>query len=250
MNQEKHWNHIASTYDDEVFDVFQSDKNKVLQKYFAKHANADHDAIDFGCGIGKAFRYLAPSFRKVLAIDISEECLVQARSNPYTNITYKRQDLTEKNLRLPAADFILCCNVAILPEPERDRAIIKNIQKSLRKNGSALVVIPSLESIFYSSWHLIEWYKKEGIKPGRIPKSELNYFKEGMTSVIQGIMNINGVPTKHYLEEEIQVVFRETGLKVTAIEKLEYDWRTEFSSPPAWLKEPQPWDWMVECRKP
>lgn len=248
MNQEKHWNNIASTYDDEVFDVFQSDKNKILQSYFKKHSNRKHDAIDFGCGIGKAFKYMAPAFRKVLAIDISEECLVQARSNPYTNITYKRQDLT-KNLRLPAAHFALCCNVAILPEPERDYAMIRNIQKSLRKGGSALVVIPSFESIFYASWRLVEWYKKEGVKPGRIPKSEFNYFKGGVTDVVQGIMNINGVPTKHYSAEEIHVVFAEAGFQVTALEKLEYDWKTEFSSIPSWLKAPYPWDWMVECKK-
>lgn len=249
MNQEKHWNNIASTYDDEVFDVFQSDKNKILQSYFKKHSNRKHDAIDFGCGIGKAFKYMAPAFRKVLAIDISEECLIQARSNPYTNITYKRQDLTMKNLRLPVADFALCCNVAILPEPERDYAMIRNIYKSLRKGGSALVVIPSFESIFYASWRLVEWYKKEGVKPGRIPKSEFNYFKGGVTDVVQGIMNINGVPTKHYSAEEINVVFTEAGFQVTALEKLEYDWKTEFSSIPSWLKAPYPWDWMVECKK-
>ena len=54
MNQEKHWNGIATRYEDEIFDVFRSDKNKILELYFKKHANPVHEAIDFGCGVGKA----------------------------------------------------------------------------------------------------------------------------------------------------------------------------------------------------
>ena len=48
MDQEVHWNNIAEKYDDEVFDVFKSDKNQILATYFAKHANQDHTATDFG----------------------------------------------------------------------------------------------------------------------------------------------------------------------------------------------------------
>lgn len=249
MNQESHWNNIASSYDDEVFDVFKSDKNQTLQKYFKKHANKDHEVIDFGCGIGKAFEYLAPTFKKILAIDISAECLVQAKENPYSNITFKRMDLTSRNLKLPPADFALCCNVAILPEPDRNKAIIKNIQKGLKPGGVAIVVIPSIESILYSSQRLMDWYKKEGVKPNEIPDTELDYFKRSKRDIVQGIMTINGVPTKHYLSPEIQATFEECGLTVTAIEKLEYSWKTEFDSPPAWLQAPYPWDWMVECKK-
>jgi len=57
------------------------------------------------------------------------------------------------------------------------------------------------------------------------------------------------VKTKHYSAEELHVVFEQAGLKITALEKLEYDWNTEFASPPTWLTKPYPWDWMVECKK-
>lgn len=249
MNQESHWNNIASHYDDEVFDVFKSDQNQILQKYFKKHANPEHEVIDFGCGIGKSFEYLAPAFKKILAIDISEECLVQARNNPYTNITYKRMDLTGKNLRLPQTDFALCCNVAILPEVEMNKAIIRNISKTLKPGGVGIVVIPSIESILYASQRVIDWYKKEKVKPNDIPDTEFDYFKKSKRDIVQGIMTINGVPTKHYLATELHVWFEENGLTITALEKLEYSWKTEFASPPAWLQAPYPWDWMVECKK-
>jgi 2-polyprenyl-3-methyl-5-hydroxy-6-metoxy-1,4-benzoquinol methylase len=249
MDQQVHWNNIAGKYDDEVFDVFKSDKNQVLTRYFRKHSDNKKTATDFGCGIGKAFEYLSPSFKSVLALDISEECISIAKTRGYQNITYKRADLTRSNVKLEPADFGLCCNVAILPEPERNKAILKTVARGLNKGGTALIVVPSMESILYSSWRLVEWYKKEGVEPHQVPSHELNYYDVNTTDIIQGVIKINGVPTKHYSNAELQVIFREAGLKITAIEKLEYGWETEFDSPPSWLKDPYPWDWMIECAK-
>lgn len=250
MNQELHWNKIGVNYDDEVFDVFKSDRNQTLSKYFQKHANKKNDAIDFGCGTGKAFEYLAPAFRHVLALDISGELLKLAKTRGYTNITYKRADLTRSGVKLPLAQFGLCCNVAILPEPDRNKAIFRTIARGLAPDGTALIVIPSLESIFYSSWRMIEWYKKEKVQPEDIPKDELLYYKGRTIDILQGIININGVRTKHYTAPELHVTAQESGLTVTALEKLEYDWSTEFTDPPDWLQGPYPWDWMLEVKKP
>ncbi len=249
MDQELHWNDIAERYDDEVFDVFKSDKNQTLKKYFKKHSNKKHVATDFGCGNGKAFEYLSPAFKHVNAYDISEELISIAKTRGYKNISYGKADLTRSNLKLPKAKFGLCCNVAILPEPDRNRAILRTIARGLVKGGAALVVVPSMESLLYSSWRLVEWYKKEGVKPHRIPRHELAYYDLDITDVIQGVVKINGVPTKHYTHSEIQVIFREAGFNVRAVEKLEYSWKTEFDSPPSWLRDPYPWDWMIEAIK-
>ncbi len=248
MNQEKHWNGIAPQYEDEIFDVFQSDKNRILLAYFKKHANHSHQAIDFGCGVGKAFQYLSPSFKKVLAIDISMECLAVAKQNSYSNINYQRLDLSRKNLRLTPAEFVFCCNVIMLPELEKNEVMFKNIQRSLKKDGHALIVIPSMESILFSSWRLIDWYRKEGVKPSEIASGELSYFKGSKVDILQGLVHINGVPTKHYSQPELEILINSAGLTITAIEKLEYEWNTEFSSPPKWMQAPFPWDWLVECK--
>ncbi len=249
MNQQAHWDKIGRRYDGEIFDVFKSDKGKKLQRYFRKHANPAHHAIDFGCGMGKAFQYLAPAFGAVLAIDISSELLAMARHNPWENINYKRADLTRRNLTFPPSEFVFCCNVIMLPESQRNVSMLQNIQKALRVNGSALIVVPSLESVMFSSWRLIDWYKKEGVKAVDIPPSELSYYKAPKREIVQGIIHIDGVPTKHYSESEIQVLFENAHLAITAIEKLEYDWSTEFDTPPLWMKAPYPWDWLIECKK-
>lgn len=74
MDQQAHWDKIGSKYDGEIFDVFRSDKNQLLSRYFKKHAHADGRAIDFGCGMGKAFPYLAPAFRKYWPSTFRRSC--------------------------------------------------------------------------------------------------------------------------------------------------------------------------------
>ncbi|MDZ4714218.1 MAG: class I SAM-dependent methyltransferase [Cytophagales bacterium] len=249
MNEKAHWDRIAPGYDQEIFDVFQSDKNKILPGYFKKHGNKAHRAIDFGCGIGKAFPFLCPLFEEVVAIDISSECLTGARARAFENVRYQQADLTKTNVKFPAADFVLSCNVIMLPEIEKNRAMFQNVHKALRSGGTALMVVPSLESIFYSAWRLLEWYRKEGVKPEVVPDEELKYFSASKRRIIDGIMHIDGVPTKHYSEPELRVVLEECELHVTAIERLEYNWDTEFPEPPAWMKAPYPWDWLIECKK-
>jgi ubiquinone/menaquinone biosynthesis C-methylase UbiE len=249
MNEEAHWNTIAPTYNDQIFDVFQSDINKRLPFYFKKHANKAHHAIDFGCGNGKSFPYLAPIFGSLTAVDISQKLLNEAKKRPFTNVRFKRMDLTKKNIQLPPADFVFCCNVAMLPEIDKTHQMIRNVGRVLKSGGNAVFVLPSLDSVLYSSWQLMELYKMEGFKIEDIPNSEFDYFKASKREIIQGIIYIDGVPTKHFGRTELEVVFKNCELTITNIDKVEYNWDSELSSPPDWLKDPYPWDWLVECTK-
>jgi len=246
MEQRSHWNKIGSSYQAEIFDVFRSDRLQLLSKILKNYANPDHTAIDFGCGVGRAFEYLSPSFRSVLALDISDNLLDIARKTTYKNITFKQHDLT-KPLKA-TADFGFCCNVVMLPEVGKNRIMLRNIRKSIKSGGNVVMVLPSLDSFFYSAWQLIEWCKKEGTSPEDIDASELAGFKGTKADLIQGIVRIDGVKTKHYSQPELEVLFRDSDFTKVTINRLEYDWTTEFTSPPKWMKEPYPWDWIVEAR--
>lgn len=249
MNEERHWNNIGKNYNQEIFDVFASDKKKLLPQYFKKHANKKGTAIDFGCGNGKAFQFLSPTFKEIVAADISENLLQQARTTPFNNITFVQTDLAKPKVKLPTADFLFSCNVIMLPDIDANYRMLHNVSTALKSSGSAVIVIPSTESIQFSAWRLIDWYKKEGVAGKEIDPSELSYFKGSKTEILQGIFFIDGVPTKHYSAPEIEVIFCRAGLRITALEKLEYEWNTEFAEPPKWMKEPYPWDWLVECEK-
>lgn len=245
MEERRHWNRIGSSYQEEIFDVFRSDRNQLLPKILKKYTNPAHTAIDFGCGVGRAFEFLSPSFRSILALDISDNLLDIARTTGFTNITFKRHDLT-KPLKA-TADFGFCCNVVMLPEVDKNRTMLRNIRNSIKAGGHVVMVLPSLDSFLYSAWQLIEWYRKEGTPPEEIDPSELGGFKGTKTDIIQGIVRIDGVKTKHYLQTELEVLFRNAGFSKTIINKLEYDWTTEFAIPPHWMREPYPWDWIIEA---
>jgi SAM-dependent methyltransferase len=249
MNQKKHWNKIAQTYNEEIFDVFKSDKNKILTGFFNKYADKTKHALDFGCGNGKAFPYLAPRFKQVTGMDISDELLKQARNRPFQNVTCLQADLTDLKQTLPKADFVFCCNVIMLPEFEKNLSMLKNINRSLRKGGTAVIILPSMESYLFAAWRLMEWNRREGTLPEQIDPDELSGFQVGKTDLLQGLLKINGVTTKHYTAEELRVIFPVAGLKIMSLNKVEYSWNSEFSSPPKWMKAPYPWDWLVECRK-
>ena len=250
MQEEKHWDKIADKYEDEVLNAFESDKEKKLASYFKKHANKNHTALDFGCGIGNGFHYLSPNFKKVLAVDISQNCIDIAREKPFDNIDFKRMDCTARNLKLKPVEFILCSNVAIFAEVEKNYDILRNVYKTLKKGGHALFVVPSMESTLFYAWRMIDWHRRDGVKGEEIPDSEFDYYKGSKRELLQGIVQIDGRPTKHYSHCELQVIFKEAKLEITAIDRLEYDWTTEFLEPPKWMKDPYPWDWLIECRKP
>jgi hypothetical protein len=156
-------------------------------------------------------------------------------------------DLTKSGLRIPKADFVFCCNVAILTDVEANTLMIQNVKRLLSERGHAVMVVPAIESALFASWRLIDWYKKEGVKPSDIDRSELSLFSADRVDMLQGLINIDGKLTKHYSELEISVLFDRCGLRVIALDKIEYDWTSEFNDPPAWLQAPYPWDWLVEC---
>jgi SAM-dependent methyltransferase len=243
-----YWNKIGSEYNEEIFDAYKEDRTGKLKKYIDKYSDKKKICLDVGCGTGKAFPYLSPAFREILGIDISSELLKIAKKSPYKNITLKRVDLS-KPVKLPKSDFAFCCNVAILPDHQKNLGIIKNVSRALKKRGAAIFVVPSVESSLFAGKQIIGQYEKDGVPYEDIPKDELAYYDGGKKGILFGLIRINGVPTKHYLEPEIRTTFRAAGFDIKKIDKLEYNWTSEFTSPPKSLKDPYPWDWIVEAQK-
>ncbi|MDZ7650231.1 MAG: class I SAM-dependent methyltransferase [Cytophagales bacterium] len=222
MNEKKHWERIAQAIMMKFLMYMPATKRKA-SRYFKKHGSKNNTAIDFGCGNGKSFPYLAPIFKHVLGLDISKGLLKQAKQRGYSNVALKKADLTKKRLTLTQVDFAFCCNVIMFPDLEKNYTMLANINKALKPGGAALVVLPSLDSALFSSWRLIDLYRKEGVDVNDIPAHEFHYFKGTKRDLIQGIVHIDGVPTKHYSQTELQVTFEEAGFKITALERLEYD---------------------------
>ena len=208
MNDALHWNNIADNYDKEIFNVFKSDKKRKLKKYVMKYANKKNTAIDFGCGVGKALPLLSPLFKEIIGIDVSKKCIAIAKSSPYKNVSFKEADLAAKKIDVPEVDFAFCCNVAMSDDIGRNHQIINNVLSALNKGGVAVFVLPSMESVTHSAMSLINWYQKEGVNLAEIPSDEFNHFiSRTPKQVHEGIVNIDNVPTKHYLFTELYALF-------------------------------------------
>ena len=248
MNEQQHWNRIAGRYDEDIFDVFASDRKKLLGRYFRKHADKKGTAIDFGCGNGRAFPFLAPRFKLVIGADISENLLQEAAASGYRNISLFHRDLAAKETNLPKADFVFSCNVIMLPDASASHQMFANVRSLLKRGAHAVLVIPATESMMFTSWTITELYRSEGVRPRDIDPDEFSYFSKRRSDVADGVFYIDGVPTRHYTAPELEVITKKAGLKITALERLEYEWTSELADPPADLRSPYPWDWLVECR--
>ena len=250
MNDALHWNNIAENYDKEIFNVFKNDKKHKLKKYLSKYANKKNIAIDFGCGVGKALPLLSPLFKGIIAVDVSKKCIAIAQSSPHKNVTFKQADLAGRKIDVPSVDFAFCCNVAMSDNVRRNLRIIRNVLTALNKGGAALFVLPSYESASMSMLSLMHWYEKEGTPLSKIPVDELALIRpRSKRHMRDGILMIDNVPTKHYTAAELYALFNDGTYRMEKLDRVEYSWETEFNSPPSWMQEPYPWDWVVEVKR-
>jgi len=246
-----YWNRMGKNYRDEIFSVSESDKCRIIEKQLRKFSGPNKIASDFGCGIGGFLPMLSEHFRKVYAIDFSASCLQKAKllNGDLDNVSFHCADLTSPKLSIPKVDFILCVNAIITSAISKRIGILKNISTHLVKGGHLFLVVPSLESAFFSNFRLIEWNLDDGMSPSSSVRGGFDKTKLSATHFHQGIVEIDKIPTKHYLKEELTVLLENLNFKIVSVSKVEYDWDTEFNSPPAWMKSPYPWDWLVVAKR-
>ena len=251
MMDEKYWDTVAADYDGEIFSALANDREGVIASKICEFSRPKAVACDFGCGVGKFLPILSENFHHVYAFDISKELLDQARDNckELDNVTYCKEDLSKAGLKLQTINFALSVNVAIMPSEKIRAAIFKTISKHLCEGGHLLLVVPSLESALYADYRLVQWNLKAGLKGAEAISELAEADGDDSVSLRQGVIEINDVPTKHHLAEELEAMFRDRPFNVLSIEKVEYPWNTEFDRPPRWMKEPYPWDWMVVLQK-
>ncbi len=251
MNEE-YWDNMAENYEEEIFSSLDSDRNRKIKWYIEKYGSARCSACDFGCGVGIYLPVLSSFFKRVYAFDLSRELIKAAKKKNKNrkNIIYSAGDLARGSMKIKGVKFGVCANVLISDSYETRVKILKNILSTMSKKGRLLIVVPSLESALYANSMLFEWNinagmgQAEAINNGIKPEHD-----KGEGAVSNGLVNINGITTKHYLSEELIIFLNKYGFHVEDIEKVEYNWDTEFNRPPLWMKEPYPWDWLVLAQK-
>ena len=243
-----YWEKIAPSYETEIFDVLKNDTSGKIVKSILSFADPKKSVIDIGCAVGKWMPVLAPVFGKVQAIDISNNNLkIAAKKYPqYTNITYERVDMSAASIKIKKYDAAICINAILTSSLKKRDLFFKHMASYIKKGGDLVLVVPSLESKLYShiiaNKYNVDDAKKDKAPSGKRAISQIRFIKDGVT-------DIDDVPTKNFLKEELELLLTLAGFTVEKIEKINYKWSTEFHKPPSWLKNPQPWDWMVKAIK-
>lgn len=242
--QRKYWEKMADSYGEEIFDVLQNDRKALIRKIIQQHASPRKTVMDIGCAIGKWLPVLAPAFKKVVAVDISAKNLQIAASlyPQYKNVDYLRADMSGRKTKVPACDFAICINAILTPVAKDRNIFFQSLQACVKKGGRIVITVPSLESWLLTSV-VQQQYKIDRalFPPTRNSKEALRKWN----NIRQGNADIDDVPHKHYLKEELQLLLQDAGFRAEQFEKIEYGWDTEFNRPPKWLQQPGPWDWMV-----
>ncbi|HWB18688.1 MAG TPA: class I SAM-dependent methyltransferase [Phycisphaerales bacterium] len=248
MNVE-YWDAIAPNYSAQVLDTLSCDRAGVITAALDCVASSRKTAADFGCGIGGYSAALASRFKSVVGLDHSAPLIEKAKviHQNLKNVEFRQADLTRTLRSWSPCDVGVCMNVLIMPDLQIRNAILRTIHRALKAGGTLLAVVPSLESSLYTDVRLIEWNMRDGMSHDAAVDAGLEDEPGIVGPPAAGVVETGGELTKHYLREEISLLMESAGFEVQAVEKVEYDWSTEFEHPPRWLDGPYPWDWLVTC---
>ncbi|MGD9611848.1 MAG: class I SAM-dependent methyltransferase [Kiritimatiellia bacterium] len=247
-----YWDRMAARYEDEIFSVLAHDRAALVADTVRRHGRKHQTATDVGCGIGHFLPLLAANFRRVLAVDLSSRNVARARTRHarLANVDFRTADLAAPGARLPPADFALCVNAAIAPALGPRNRMLDVLARHLRPGAHLVFVVPALESILLTDFRLIQWNLRDGQTPGRAAGAGFRAFRPvHRPRLHEGVVDIAGVATKHYLREEIAGLLETRGLRPLEFAKIEYPWSSEFTGAPRWMQAPFPWDWLCVARK-
>lgn len=236
-----YWDAQADHWDDEIFNSLSEDRDGVITRAIRRAARRGGDVLDFGCGVGGYLPLLARSFRRVHAVDWSAACVAVAarRASALGNVTVERSTPRAMTRLRGAFGCVVAANVVIHPTERVRDPLWRALRRTLRRGGTAIVVVPSLESAAFC----------EFIRRRTAPRRASSYdFHPRMRRAEAGVVGIEGVPTKHYTHDELSAVLALSGFRPFRLSRVHYSWSTENLTPPPRLHADLPWDWLAEAR--
>jgi ubiquinone/menaquinone biosynthesis C-methylase UbiE len=150
---------------DRFFELGEDSARRLIDPIRQRFGTSSGIALDLGCGLGRFSRALARRFSSVVAVDVSDRMIAEARrlqaGNGSENITFKTGD----GVTLPASDnaidFVWSYEVfQHIPTHETIRANIAEVSRVLRPGGLAMIHLktgyqrPALHAVIR---HLPQW---------------------------------------------------------------------------------------------
>ncbi|MCB0834448.1 MAG: class I SAM-dependent methyltransferase [Bacteroidetes bacterium] len=231
MNRD-HWNELAERFENEVMDMVQTDRNRVLRQMVSSIPETHRSTlVDLGCGIGTFIKTFGDLFDEVVGVDLSKRMLSRARRQcadlPHTS--WLCADLKNAAEKLGEhADLTVCLNVITSGELRRRKSQWTSLKKVTRRDGYLIVGVPSLESAKMVS-------EVEDDDDSDITDD--------------GLVSRDGVYQKFFSREEIREALIKRGFDVCSIKRVYYDWSEEGMPEPPKNADGYPWDWACLARR-
>jgi len=241
------WDQAAEDWHDTVLSPLGEDRSGFLKRAVAEAADPKKTVIDLGCGVGHWAPLLAGKFKSVVGVDFSQKC-VDVAAKKYaklTNVSFLRSDLAVKSppLRGQRFDFAVLCNSLLDGRFAWRAKAMRTLADLLKPNGTALIVVPSLESFLYTrqleARGRTAWSNRKQIvtQEGTITNRPFLHFLQG------GVVRIDGEDTKYFLQQELAGMASAAGLEVRKLGKVEYEWTAVSDQKLAGRTTATPWDW-------
>ena len=236
-----YWDSVALDYDRNVLSVRDYDVGGLVCRRIAEAAEAwpGGQAADLGCGVGKFTPVLADLFRHVHACACSPRALARARQNcgDRPSVTFSCVDFAREPMPFAPVECVLCVNVLLMPDLDERMRAWRTVINQLTCGGRLVLVVPSVESAHFGYFAAVDARLSAGDSCDESLRA-VTTSDATVTGLQHGLHPLEGVPTKHYLREELEHMLTALECDVLSCEKLEYP-----------HLQPATWDWLVTARR-
>jgi ubiquinone/menaquinone biosynthesis C-methylase UbiE len=138
-NAKDQWNQNAQSWHARSIDMWEKGSRKEILPFLQSELPTGKKICDLGCGDGYASLKLAKAGYKVTGIDLSEQMINIAKSNPHPNVQFLVGDLSNVPLKDHSQDGVLAINS--IEWTESPLVVIREIRRILVPEGIACVGI-------------------------------------------------------------------------------------------------------------
>jgi SAM-dependent methyltransferase len=236
MNR-KQWNRLAKKFEAEACDISREESGDQVRRYVARARIPKKGGVlvDLGCGVGTFIREFGHRFGEVVGVEYAAGIIARAKQRcaDMDNVTWHNAGGAQAAVRIGRrADLTVCMNVITSSNAATRAALWLSLASITKKNGFALIVVPSIESD-----DMVEETANNGRKPRRT------------AARAKGLVRRSGAMQKHFARDELGNDLARVGFAVRRMGRAFYPWSIEGMRETKARSAGRPWDWVCLAQR-
>jgi ubiquinone/menaquinone biosynthesis C-methylase UbiE len=184
IKKEKYWSKFASGYDEGVeYIVGKAINQAIIKRLYGEHGLGE--VIEFGCGTGYFTKAIAKNAKHVIATDLSDEMLEEAKLklSEYKNITIEKADF--ENTFFPSNRFDTVFMVNVIHFIKDPHKCLQESKRILKYGGLLLLAdYTGYGMNWFEKMKLgFRFFRKCGIPPRY---AQTNLSTDKLSSIVEG----------------------------------------------------------------